>query len=81
MISDLLEKLISRLAAWLFARAAEYFQKRKEQSDSDAAIDARLKAVKDAYMQAFDGHPVTPEQRAALKSAISNFLRGPDGGL
>lgn len=80
-LAGVLENLLSKLVSSIFAKLVVWIQSRKDQSASDAAIDARLAAVKQAFQEAFDGKDVTPEQKAALKSAISNFLRGPDGGL
>lgn len=79
-MSDIVVNLVTRFASWAFAKAAAYIQAHQEKAASDSAIEARLDAVKVAYKEAFNGEKPTPEQMAALKRAISGFIRNPDNG-
>lgn len=73
-------KILESLVMALVTRLLEYYQKQKAQSDaittSDAKIDEHLKNFKDAYSKAFDGTPVTPEQRKKINDAIKELIRG-----
>lgn len=79
-MSDIIVNLLTRLASWAFAKATAYIQAKQEKAATDSAIDAKLEAVKVAYKEAFNGEKPTPEQMAALKRAISGFIRNPDNG-
>jgi len=79
-MSEIMVNLLTRLASWAFAKAAAYIQERQEKAASDSVIEARLDAVKIAYKEAFNGEKPTPEQMAALRRAISGFIRNPDNG-
>lgn len=81
-LAKLLTELATKLGSWLVARASEFWAKREaakavEQAKEvdHAAIDARLAALKKAYLEANDGTKATPDQRTALQRAISEFAR------
>lgn len=78
-LNSLVLYLVSKLGAWLLARAIEQSQKIQAKTASDKEIDSRLQQYKDAYKEAFNGEAVTPEQRKKLNGAIADFIRGPSG--
>jgi hypothetical protein len=39
-------------------------------------VDEKLEQFKAAYRKAFDGKPITPDQKKELNRAISDFIRG-----
>ncbi len=81
-VMNLFIMVMTKLTSWLLARGLESLHSKQETDKENADIDARLKAFKDAYKDAFNGEPVTPEQRQRLKDAITTFIRGnPNGGL
>jgi hypothetical protein len=71
----LLELLIIKLVSMLL----EQSNKNVPAPVTDESIDARLAKFKDAYKDAFNGQPVTTEQRQKLNEAISSFIRGANG--
>ncbi len=72
----LLEILAIRLITHLLEKNRTTDQAPKVMSDEE-----RLEKMKRAYKEAFDGTPVTKEQRKKLNEAISIFIRNDDGGL
>lgn len=81
-IAGVVALVLQKLGAWLGTQLLVWLNKRNETAVSNSEIDAKLKAFKAAYKEAFNGEKVTPEQKAELKKAISDFIRNPDpGGL
>lgn len=81
-LAQIVIMLMTKLTSWLFAKGLEVVNAKKLQISNNADIDDRLLAFKNAYKEAFNGQPVTPEQRAKLKQSISDFIRdGSNGGL
>lgn len=82
-LSDLVIKILSALGSWLVAKAMEKVHEKKEQVETEKDIDQRLQVLKDAYKEAFNGEPITPDQRARLNEAMARFIRGgaPRGGM
>lgn len=76
-LASIIVAVLSKVASKLLER----YHFEQDILESKNQIDERLKNFKDAYVEAFDGHPITVEQREKLKKAISNFIRGADGGL
>lgn len=81
MIERIIIALLTKLTSWLFAKGLEKLHGIHDQAETNQDIDARLKAFKNAYKEAFDGTEITPEQRQKLRASIASFVRGPDGGL
>ena len=86
-LANLVVALATKLGSWLVARASEFWAKREaakavEQAKQidHTAIDARLDALKKAYLEANDGTKATVDQRAALRRAISEFARNAGNG-
>ncbi len=71
LLERLLELIAIKLITMLLSR-----QTRQGYVVPDSAIDARLATVRNAYKQAFDGTPITRDQRERLNSALSDFVRG-----
>lgn len=79
---SLASSLLMKLIPWLVAKGIEFFENRNKSKKIKSDIDKRLERVKKAYEKAFNGEPITPEQREDLKRAIADFIRGDtDGGL
>ena len=72
-----------RVVTILVQKGLEVFHGKQKQAKSEQEIDARLAKLKAASLEAFDGKPITPEQRKKLRGAISDFIGGhtPNGGL
>ena len=86
MIERIVVAILTRLGAWLYARALSVINERiKESADKAAAeaeIEAKTKRINRAYSEAFNGEPVSKEQREKLNREIADFLRGDgNGGL
>jgi hypothetical protein len=79
-LSTLIGNILIKLGSWLFAKGLEKYHGIRDAKETNDTIDARLKSFKNAYNEAFDGNPVSPEQREKLRNSIADFLRGPDGG-
>lgn len=79
LAASLLEKLVSSIAVKLM----ELYRGKAEKDATEADIDNRVALLKDAYKKAFDGNPVTPQQKEELKHAIRQFINGnnPAGGM
>ena len=69
-------QVMMKLIPWLISKGMEFYHKEQDVKAAGESIDERLKAVKDAYQKAFNGEPITPEQRTELHRAISDFIRG-----
>lgn len=85
-MSAFLAAILERLVTSLISRLMEYWDKKKSEENriksTDVEIDRRVLKVKDAYKEAFDGTPVTKEQRAKVNEALREFIRGgSNGGL
>ena len=80
-VASLVVSILTKLTSWLLARGLEKLHLEQDIYEKKNQIDERLKNFKDAYVEAFDGHPLTEEQRAKLKKAIADFIRGDGGGL
>ncbi len=83
MINALIVELLTKFCSWLLATSLEQIHGQQEEAATDEVIDAKLAALKTAYKDAFNGQPVSVEQRAKLNSAIADFIRGgaDNGGL
>lgn len=81
MIATILESLITKLASWFFTKVLAYFHGKAQHAKTDKEIDEKLAVVKQAYKEAFDGTPITPEQRQKLNQSIDDWLRGDGTGL
>lgn len=75
IIISLLTAVGSRLLTWVLEKNS----KKAQTPINEAIIDERLKAVKDSYVEGFDGKPITKEQREKINKAISNFIRSSAG--
>ena len=82
-LAGLVALVLQKLIPWALTKLMEYFQKKNEIKGVKTDIDAKLQTVKDAYTKAFNGEPITPEQRKELHRASSDFIRGDatTGGL
>jgi hypothetical protein len=82
-LADFVVTILAKLGSWLVSQGLVYIHGQQVKAATDASIDARLSAFKQAYKEAFNGQPVTPEQRQKLNSSISDFIRGgaPTSGL
>jgi len=78
--SNLIVLIMTKLTSWLLAKGLEQIHSKQVQTQSDKDIDSRLQSFKQAYSEAFNGEPVTTEQREKLKKAISDFIRGDGSG-
>lgn len=67
---------MTKLTSWLLAKGLEAIHGKELEASTDQSIDQRLTAFKAAYKDAFNGKPVTPEQRQKLNQAISDFISG-----
>lgn len=81
MIQAILESLLTKLASWFFAKVLAFIHGRQLKAKSDQEIDVKLAAVKQAYKEAFDGTPITEDQRKKLNQTIADFLSGNGTGL
>lgn len=72
--------IMTKLTSWLLAKGLEYVHGRQDKAQTDESIDLKLKAFKNAYKEAFDGHAITPEQKQKLNKAIGDFIRNPSNG-
>jgi hypothetical protein len=75
-----IDRIVAAVLSWLFTKGLELYHSKRSSMESDQAIDAHLKAFKAAYKDAFNGQPVTKEQREKLNQAIADFIRNPHGG-
>ncbi len=75
-IASIVVALMTKLTSWLFAKGLEVIHSKQDQATTDADIDARLASFKNAYKEAFNGQPVTSEQKQKLNQAIADFIRG-----
>jgi Na+-translocating ferredoxin:NAD+ oxidoreductase RnfG subunit len=71
IIFFLLTKIGTALLTWTLSNRAKKMQKAIDEKE----VDQRLQRVKEAYTDALDGKPVTPEQRKELNKAFSDFVR------
>lgn len=82
MIQNIIVQILTKLGSWLFAKVLEFYHGKQEQKNTDEDIDNKLNQFKEAYKEAFDGQPITPEQRKKLNQSIADFIRNPNvGGL
>lgn len=80
-LSSLVSSIILKLASWGFTWALGKYHQAQDETKTNADIDQKLSSFKEAYKQAFNGQPMTVEQKDALEKAISTFLRNNDGGV
>ncbi len=81
-IASIIVALMTKLTSWLLTKGLEVVHGKQDQAATDADIDARLASFKNAYKEAFNGQPVTVDQRQKLNQAIADFIRGgTNGGL
>jgi len=78
--SAIVASVITKAASWVAARLIEWFNKRSKTTAMEKDIDNKLALLKAAYVESFDGKPVTPEQREKLKHAIRNFISNDSNG-
>ncbi len=81
MIANLMAIILTNVTSWILARGLEAIHGKELQKTTEGDINKKLLDFKLAYKEAFDGSPITPEQRQKLKSAISDFIRGGSSGL
>lgn len=74
-ILQLLEQIAVRLITHLLKANLER-EKGPEPAVSDAEAFARVGKLREAYVEAFDGTEMTPEQRKKLNESIAAFIRG-----
>lgn len=77
MLERIITTVLTHLVSWLFTKGLEHFNKLQEKNDSEGVIDEKLKTLKVAYKEAFNGEPITKEQRAKLNKAVADFIRNP----
>lgn len=83
----MIEKILIKIVTALVSRGLQWLLEKAhglhDQSETNKNIDARLKGLKDAYAEAFDGNPITPEQRERLRASTREFILGnnSNGGL
>jgi hypothetical protein len=80
-IAGIIVSIMTQFTSWLLAKGLEIIHGKELQKTTDGDIDKKLLAFKLAYKEAFNGSPVTPEQREKLKGAISDFIRNAGAGL
>lgn len=80
MIERIIIALMTKLVSWLFSKGLEKIHAEQAKQETNRDIDARLKAFKDAYREAFDGKEITLEQRQKLRTSIADFIRGNNSG-
>lgn len=82
-ITNLIAAIMLRVVTILVQKGLEVFHGKQKQAKTEQEIDARLAKLKAASLEAFDGKPITPEQRQKLRGAIAEFIGGnaPNGGL
>lgn len=76
IITSILTNLASKFLTWVL----EYFKGKQQQKDTNEDIDQRLDQVKQAYKEAFNGEPVSKEQRQKLNQSLADFIRNPNNG-
>lgn len=81
MIQTILESLLTKLASWFFTKVLAYFHGRQQKAKTDQEIDLKLASLKQVYKEAFDGTPITEDQRKKLNQTVADFLRGDGTGL
>ena len=79
-VTDFLSDLFLKLLARAFAKALERYHSEKVKVKSEAEVDQKLERFKASYAKAFDGTPLTKEQRDQLRRDIADFLRGDAAG-
>lgn len=75
-LASFLALLLPKLAPWLITEALAEFHSIENKAVTSDEIDQRLAGVKAAYKAAFDGQPVTADQKTKLNKAISDFING-----
>lgn len=82
MIEKIVVELLTRLLSLLLEKGSEIYKSHQSKVVTEKDVDERLKQFKEAYTEAFDGNPITPEQRKRLNQSIANFILGnPPGSL
>lgn len=77
-LSDLVVRILEGLGTYIVAQAIARSKANQQSAASDAEVDQKLAALKDAYKAAFNGQPVTKDDKKNLQSAISQFISGGD---
>lgn len=78
IVAAVIADLSARLFAWLLAQRA----KQTTEAASETAIDQKVIAVQTAMKETLDGQPATPEQKAKMREAFRDLVRGgPSSGL
>jgi hypothetical protein len=75
----LIELFVMKLITAFVERAFE--RRSRLPPTTDDELDRRLHAFKEAYKDAFDGTPITEEQRKKLNASIESFIRLDDVGV
>lgn len=79
---ELLASFMLKAVSALVVKGMEWYSDHEAAVAKQKQIDDNLKLMKAAYKKAFDGQPMTADQREDLKSAIRNFItHGTSGGL
>lgn len=81
ILTNIVVSLMTSFTSWLVTMGLQKIHGKQEKAQTDKDIDQKLSKFKEAYKEAFNGQPVTPEQKQKLNSAISDFLRGDGHGL
>lgn len=76
MIERIIVAVLMNLLTRLYNLILGRIEAAKQKKADDAATDARVAAYKEKVNQAFDGTPVTPEQRKEINDALSDLIRG-----
>lgn len=82
-LAGIFASMMSKLVSWLVSKGLEWYHGREQKAATEDDINNKLVKFKEAYKEAFNGEPVTPEQREKLKGSIRDFIRGVDtnGGM
>lgn len=76
MIEKIIIEIVTRLVSWLYARGLVAVKEAQAKKEAEADIDARLEKFNEAFKGAFNGEPVTDEERKRLNQAAADFIRG-----
>jgi hypothetical protein len=79
MIEKIILALVTQLGSYLISAVLKSRAKKQEAPANPEEVDRRLADVKAAYTEAFDGKPITPEQRKKINLALSAFINGGHG--
>ncbi len=80
-IGSILTYILTQVTSLLLAKGLEVIHGKEMKKVEWDDINLKLLDFKMAYKEAFNGEPITPEQREKLKKAIADFIRNPGPGL